>query len=395
MDKEMYDEFRKEKQKKRVGALVTILILFLVIGLSYFIYYKITSRNNLKLFITNTFNYLEKSIYDPDAVSGKYSIKFNGTTADEENKSLFKILNNIEILYDYQIDYKNKMMNLNINSSYYGDNLINSNLYVTNNNTYIYLDGLYDKYIKYNFDEEFNNLVVNVDSSDYKVVLSSIKTSLEESLKDEYFTKEKITINNKKVTKTALILNENNYKEFSDNFINSLLKDQKFLNSYARITGKEVSEVEEELNKDIQNNTYELTISLYSDYSNFVKLEIEDKEEKLTVSKINKGYEYIYEGEATYSGTLKIEEDDEEMTVNFTIKDSTGNNIIKIVITGTTSTNVNIEKKDVSNSINYDEITEEDSSKISELLLNNNAFINLIQDILSTDYSDSLNNIIV
>jgi len=391
----MDDNFFTEKELKSANRgsiapiVVVIFVIIALLGLAFFGgKYYLASRNNIKIFMNNYFNKLEDNIGKNNSTSGSLSLNVNGDTTDKEKK-IFKILNNLDFSMNYGIDTKENITNIDISTNYYGDKLININTYIEDNNIYLSSSDLYSKYIKIENKKEDNSEKKSMTNDDYKVIINSISTAVSESLKEEYFTKNWVKLDGKSVNKVELLLNNNNIKIINENIINNLKNNNNFIDSFGKLIGKKTMEVKELLDKEIKevnSNEYsDIKISLYTKITKFVKLEITSGEDKIVVKSNDKGYSFEIvdsEDNNTYNGTIEINNNSDSTTYNVNVKDS---NNLEIKINNTINKTTKIEKKDVSNSILLEDITEKEYEDIINKISNNKAFNKIYEDISNSN----------
>lgn len=391
----MDDNFFTEKELRNANrgsiapVVVVIFVIIALLGLAFFGgKYYLASRNNIKIFMNNYFNELEDNIGKNNSTSGSLSLNVNGDTTDKEKK-IFKILNNLDFSMNYGIDTKENITNIDISTNYYGDKLININTYIEDNNIYLSSSDLYSKYIKIENKKEDNSEKKSMTNDDYKVIINSISTAVSESLKEEYFTKNWVKLDGKSVNKVELLLNNNNIKIINENIINNLKNNNNFIDSFGKLIGKKTMEVKELLDKEIKevnSNEYsDIKISLYTKITKFVKLEITSGEDKIVVKSNDKGYSFEIvdsEDNNTYNGTIKINNNSDSTTYNVNVKDS---NNLEIKINNTINKTTKIEKKDVSNSVLLEDITEKEYEDIINKISNNKAFNKIYEDISNSN----------
>lgn len=391
----MDDNFFTEKELRNANrgsiapVVVVIFVIIALLGLAFFGgKYYLASRNNIKIFMNDYFNELEENIGKNNSTSGSLSLNVNGDTTDKEEK-IFKILNNLDFSMNYGIDTKENITNIDISTNYYGDKLININTYIEDNNIYLSSSDLYSKYIKIENKKEDNSEKKSMTNDDYKVIINSISTAVSESLKEEYFTKNWVKLDGKSVNKVELLLNNNNIKIINENIINNLKNNNNFIDSFGKLIGKKTMEVKELLDKEIKevnSNEYsDIKISLYTKITKFVKLEITSGEDKIVVKSNDKGYSFEIvdsEDNNTYNGTIEINNNSDSTTYNVNVKDS---NNLEIKINNTINKTTKIEKKDVSNSVLLEDITEKEYEDIINKISNNKAFNKIYEDISNSN----------
>ena len=391
----MDDSFFTEKEIRSANrgsvapVVVVILVIIALLGLAFFGgKYYLASRNNIKIFMNDYFDKLEGNIGKNSSTSGNLSLNVNGDTTRNDG-NIFKILNNLDFSMDYGIDTKENITNIDINTNYYGDNLINIGTYIEGNNVYLSLGDLYSKYIKLNNSKEDNSEKKSMTNDDYKVIINSIGTAINESLKEEYFTKTWVKVDGKNVNKVELSLNNNNIKIINENIINNLKSNNDFIDSFGKLTGKNTMEVKELLDKEVEevnNREYKNTkISLYTKITKFVKLEIIYGEDKAVIKSTDKGYDFAItdnDNSNTYNGTIIVKNNDDSTSYNINVKDS--NNLV-ILINNTINYNTKVDKKDVSNSVLFEDITDKEYKNIKNKISDNKAFKKIYEDISNSN----------
>lgn len=194
-------------------------------------------------------------------------------------------------------------------SSYDKKELLNSSFYMESGNGYLYLDNLYDKNIKVPIEQYDSFFKLNL-SSDYRTIYDSIEKVLIRSLKDDYFEKDYVTIDSKKVLKTTLVLNHKNYQEMKKTVFHDLVLDDSFLTSLSNVTDKKVSVLKKKLNKiaSSEDDYKEMDIVLYTKNDKFLKLELVFGGEKITIQREERDkYSYSYDehSQVVYDGVVQ------------------------------------------------------------------------------------------
>lgn len=386
MDESFFTE-KEIRKASRGNAAPIIIVILVIVALAVLAFfggkYYLSSKNSIKIFIDTSLNKLENNIASSGTTSGDLTININGDTTSKEGK-IFKILNNLDLNITYDIDTKENITDVNIKTNYYSDELVDANIYIEDGNIYLYLNELYSKYIKYNYKKDNSNSN-KISNEDYKIIVSSIRTALNESLKEEYFTKSWTKVNGKSVNKVELLLDDKNIKIINENIINNLKNNNKFISSFRRITNKEETEVKKLLDNEVEkinNNKYlDTKISLYTSITKFVMLEVSNKNVQATINSNDNGFVYKVadkENNNTYNGTFKIDIKDDNITYSNITKDDSS---LEMNFSGTIKHNTKIEKKNVSNNILLEDITDREYKEILSKIFNNKAFKRISEDI--------------
>lgn len=379
---------KSKKNDYGVLAVVALITVFLLVGIGGLFYYKLSnSRNRFRVLIENVVEYLEENTLKdkPKSLQGVLTLGVNGKSTDEDEQQLMEILNKIDLSFLYGVDYATKRMNFEMKSSYDKKELLNSSFYMESGNGYLYLDNLYDKNIKVPIEQYDSFFKLNL-SSDYRTIYDSIEKVLIRSLKDDYFEKDYVTIDSKKVLKTTLVLNHKNYQEMKKNVFHDLVLDDSFLTSLSNVTDKKVSVLKKKLNKiaSSEDDYKEMDIVLYTKNDKFLKLELVFGGEKITIQREERDkYSYSYDehSQVVYDGVVQASrKKDSSVQSTFLINDRKKGGSVQLMMTSSYEVNKKIEKKNVSNSILYTDVTEEEKNQIYSKVLENEGMKNLIQE---------------
>ena len=379
---------KSKKNDYGVLAVVALITVFLLVGIGGLFYYKLSnSKNRFRVLIENVVEYLEENTLKdkPKSLQGVLTLGVNGKSTDEDEQQLMDILNKIDLSFLYGVDYATKRMNFEMKSSYDKKELLNSSFYMESGNGYLYLDNLYDKNIKVPIEQYDSFFKLNL-SSDYRTIYDSIEKVLIRSLKDDYFEKDYVTIDSKKVLKTTLVLNHKNYQEMKKNVFHDLVLDDSFLKSLSNVTGKKVSVLKKKLNKiaGSEDDYKEMDIVLYTKNDKFLKLELVFGGEKITIQREERDkYSYSYDehSQVVYDGVVQASrKKDSSVQSTFLINDRKKGVSVQLMMTSSYEVNKKIEKKNVSNSILYTDVTEEEKNQIYSKVLENEGMKNLIQE---------------
>ena len=379
---------KSKKNDYGVLAVVALITVFLLVGIGGLFYYKLSnSRNRFRVLIENVVEYLEENTLKdkPKSLQGVLTLGVNGKSTDEDEQQLMEILNKIDLSFLYGVDYATKRMNFEMKSSYDKKELLNSSFYMESGNGYLYLDNLYDKNIKVPIEQYDSFFKLNL-SSDYRTIYDSIEKVLIRSLKDDYFEKDYVTIDSKKVLKTTLVLNHKNYQEMKKNVFHDLVLDDSFLTSLSNVTDKKVSVLKKKLNKiaSSEDDYKEMDIVLYTKNDKFLKLELVFGGEKITIQREERDkYSYSYDehSQVVYDGVVQASrKKDSSVQSTFLINDRKKGVSVQLMMTSSYEVNKKIEKKNVSNSILYTDVTEEEKNQIYSKVLENEGLKNLIQE---------------
>lgn len=382
--------FEPEKKKKKNNILPIAIIAIVLIAIGGLIAYKTLPmfQNKFKVMINETFKYLSSNIKEAENTTGSMTLQIKSNSSEPELKNLEKL----KLSADYAVDIKNKQMNIDIKSSYDNEPLLNASLYSKSPSMYISLEDLYSKIIEIPLGEEYDQIFNQENNQkEEKQILKSINKALDSSLKESYFTKAKDTVNNEKVDATTLTLNNDNYKKIKEDFINTLLKDKAFLKNSAKLSDKEVSDIETTLKETLDEEEALLTeikLTVYTKGTNLRKIEIISEDTNISIISNKDQYDYTVKvGEDSITGVLKTTTTKTETTANLTMTYED----VTFEINTTSKKGAGIKAKDTSNSINYEELTEEDTQEIALNLLQSKGLLKFLEDLGlgSSTYDDT------
>ena len=347
------------KQKKSGNVAVILLILGLIIigGVAGYFYFSKNDKNVLKTYITESANYLENNVLNTLDSSGKINLSFNLESENEDIKETADLLNKIKLDTSYQVDYTNKKMYMELNSTYDSKELLKGNIYADNGYLYFNIDNITDKYYKSDELEEYDelfNLNKELNINDLKNGIEELRDRIINNLDKANIEEEDVTLNNKKVVKTSLTMTE----------------------EFIKILTDELEEIDENKIKDLEN----LKLILYTDNNDFVKLEIIKDTTNITIDKNNNTY------------TITINADSiEQIKFDLTIKDDNNMNIVLYLNEEELSGNVNIDITkttfnkiqdiDISNATSLNDLSEEEMSKMFEKISENEGVMALLKEL--------------
>lgn len=373
--------------KKSHKGLVAGIIIFIVVlvGIGGIFYYKlVNAKNSFEVLIDKAFDYLEANIQDSeqDSITGTFYVNLQLKSADVADTEIFNIFNKLDLSGTYGVDYDRNVMSFDFYSNYDEKDLLDFSVYTEYGKAYVYLSGLYDKYIETSIDDYSSLFERNQD--DYKMIVSSVRDALMGSLKEEYFEVEKVTLDSVKVTKTTLNLSKENAEEFRDNFVGALLTDEQFLTSLAKLTDKDREELKSSLEETLVEEITGLDkLILYTKGTQFIKFEEVGDDYQFVVTEDDGKYEYKYyeASQLLYDGTVKVTEVDGEVTVVFSYDDKEEEVGFEIIVRSLVQKNGTVNAKDVTNSISSEKITEDDIMAIYSKLLENEGIVKIIDEI--------------
>ena len=150
------DNSSKQKGSKPILLLVIglLLVALIVVGVKTFLRKEEAKTENVYYTaIDNLADNIVKGIDKADKIyNSLYGIeataKVNLSSNNTDYKDIFDIINNLDIKFDTQSDYKNKKISTDYEFLYNSKQLVKGNLYINKDGAFITLGDLYDKNIK-------------------------------------------------------------------------------------------------------------------------------------------------------------------------------------------------------------------------------------------------------
>lgn len=366
----------------------------------------------------------------------KNSVLINGDMSFNTNIPDFDVLNNEKLSYSVGLDYQNKRIQGGVTLSEDNLSLFDVMLYMKDNFGYISLPDVYTSLIKVEIPEDEYRSIFEVEDvgifkDDVKYINKAYRDILVNSLDMNDFKKSsKVIIVNgvdTKVNALSYTLDNNNYEKFINNVIDNTLKDEKLLEIFSKLSDSSVADIKSSLNDsrssdysdvsivfdlytkgfmneyvgmdinflglyDIQVRSYD-NISdvnvIFGEYkSNFIVKDLGDKTYnidftfdmagKSLTGNISNSYKNIDSNKTENSLSVNINVDDKMFNFNTNYVQSIGETIADV---------------DVSNSVDYESITEEEMNEIySKILakLQDSKIYNFINTISENFYNDDV-----
>lgn len=310
-NKELLKQGKNKKKKTLVISIITIIIIIVLLLL----FYAINSPKEIfKKFINTSFDVVNTNINE------KTPRYISGTTA-------YNLNYNDKIVYAssvYNADTKKEHFNYNIISSYDNSPLLDLSIY-KEKNTYIYLNGIYDKMIK---------LENTAGKKDINVIINSLNKAFINVINTE-------KINSKKegnIKKLTLKVNKN--------IINELKKDKEFMKTINKfnITLKDI-------------DAFDLSIYTKGFTNKVIGLQIKNNVDTLTIKKKSDKYTYEITGKDNINGVVTYKKENTNKSVKITFKGDLNGNL---TISDTYSKTDKYNSSDIKNTIKLKDVPAED-----------------------------------
>ncbi len=389
------------KKTKQKGLIIggILLLVVLLLGMIIFTLVSVKPKKIFTTSIDKVYSYVKENNNTIETTSGKFTFTTDLHSKNTQEEKILDIVNNLILSIHYGVDIDNKKINMDLDSQYKNKELLKANLFVENENAYVFLNDLYSKYIQVpieGFDEAFATMK---NKDDYEIVLKHLKEALNKALKDDYFQKENTTLaiqgKNIKVTENKLILNEKNTKEIAS-ILSVELNNDEFIKSVSKITTNSEEKIKERLNslqdENKNLNSKNFTISIYTKgfQNEFMGIEFKDEHDAITILKEKKeNYSYLLKtNNETYKGNVEIKTNKKDIYLKISLDTKEINGSITFDFINDETPN--IPNIDTSNAVLIDSLKDTDSIEILNNLQKNEGVVEFIQSITSL-YSANLN----
>lgn len=383
--------FEKNKKKSKL-LLILLSVVILLILMAVIIYFYI-NKNPLLAIKYNTNKLTENIVEQIDKrenlkkISGNLEINYNIESTDTTLKEMIDAFNGLSLTTNYKMDTKNKILQTELKTTYKNEKLIDANIYMQDKKSFIQLPGVFDKYINVDLSEEYDDIFnTTKNTKESKIIVKSINKAFQKSIKKEYLNKENktITIDEKKTktTKISMELNDEKLAKISKDFLTHLKDDQEFIKAANSIlenknTKEEIENLINEISFD-NKNTNTITLSIYCKgiLKEVVRYEIGLKQEKenynIAITKHKDKYDFKIKQEDVIISKGTITKDKKEKISIEASLIGFGN--ITINITNKEEKNPTINKKEIKDSVKYENITEQQMQDMATKLLQNKGF---------------------
>ena len=386
---EIKEEAKKEEElfipktkHKFLKILLAIILLGGIIAGGYFLYQE--KFNNPKSIIEDA---LEKELSKQSDLlvseDGKY--KING----KENEDLSNVLNNLDLQFTGEIDSIDTIANIDINTKYKGEKLIDLKTYLEKNDYYILLDGIYDKYLKIKNKEDNDDLKemmksIKLNSWEIDTLTKAVKKAFKEEITKLDLKKENdtISIDGKtiNVINNYAILYNNEVNRLASAIINNIANDNDVCSIIKKWTDEDGKLVLVALASEINKTPFvgEYRINFYTDRGIFHKDLVSIRQEitqsgilmTINADKINDGIIVSF-GAMGMSISVKITKNSSNYNLNltFAMMDQYANIDVSVNYEKINE----ITKPDVSKSKKIEDLTETEKKRIEDAFKNNEA----------------------
>ena len=383
-------------KKNKIVPIFFVLIVIILCGLAFY-FLKIDTPKYVFDYAVDKVLLNEQQEFDTISVNTNVNATIESDDLSEEDE-IVDFINNTTISMQTQLDKTQKegIASLKIDSD--NENLIDATakLKEDSSKAYINLKNLFSKtievdtaeiseYIDEFFDSNTNELF---NENSRKILTKEIKSQFT----NKYFSKENVVLNDEKVTKNTLRIQDMEFYSVIYTICDNLSKNEEFLNCF-----EDREKMQENLNtimesisgiseSDTENITYIIDIYTKGITKQLKEIDINVKssDEILTSLKLINisDSEYTYQilsgEEPLYTGNISYNQNN----IKLSVESETLLGKITVNLDSSVEYNVELNKLNTSNSVKYSELTEDEYSEILNNLEKNKLYKTLIEPLL-------------
>lgn len=403
----------KKKWKIILGIILAIIIIAIIALVAVYFLVFSTPQYIFASTVDSIFN-MKAQTYN----TVKSAVTLNGSVQfeDESINEQLTDLENFSINIGSQIDYQNQSEIVDLGLQYEDESVVGARFYFKDGEMYTLLDGLYDDYIKVDLDTEQANLMqelldltkvqgkqenlikaMSIFGNEIKGQISNVGT-FEKST-------EQMTLNgeNKNVTRVSLLFNAQEFSTVVINVCNNLANNNEFIQCFEESPKDALLDIVASLEDGEPSSDDTVRISIYTqgllnETIGFgLDLNLADNTELSINMNIMKETDDLYtvsytQGDNYINGRIEIaraENTEENQTGDAKITLEVSNlGTMELNMGYAYSYNQAVDEVDTRNSVNAEDLTQEDMNTILENLMQRP----LIGDLMTNIISSSMNN---
>ena len=403
----------KKKGKIILGIILAIIIIAIIALVAVYFLVFSTPQYIFASTVDSIFN-MKAQTYN----TVKSAVTLNGSVQfeDESINEQLTDLENFSINIGSQIDYQNQSEIVDLGLQYEDESVVGARFYFKDGEMYTLLDGLYDDYIKVDLETEQANLMqelldltkvqgkqenlikaMSILGNEIKGQISNVGT-FEKST-------EQMTLNgeNKNVTRVSLLFNAQEFSTVVINVCNNLANNNEFIQCFEESPKDDLLDIVASLEDGEPSSDDTVRISIYTqgllnETIGFgLDLNLADNTELSINMNIMKETDDLYtvsytQGDNYINGRIEIaraENTEENQTGDAKITLEVSNlGTMELNMGYAYSYNQAVDEVDTRNSVNAEDLTQEDMNTILENLMQRP----LIGDLMTNIISSSMNN---
>ena len=403
----------KKKGKIILGIILAIIIIAIIALVAVYFLVFSTPQYIFASTVDSIFN-MKAQTYN----TVKSAVTLNGSVQfeDESINEQLTDLENFSINIGSQIDYQNQSEIVDLGLQYEDESVVGARFYFKDGEMYTLLDGLYDDYIKVDLETEQANLMqelldltkvqgkqenlikaMSIFGNEIKGQISNVGT-FEKST-------EQMTLNgeNKNVTRVSLLFNAQEFSTVVINVCNNLANNNEFIQCFEESPKDALLDIVASLEDGEPSSDDTVRISIYTqgllnETIGFgLDLNLADNTELSINMNIMKETDDLYtvsytQGDNYINGRIEIaraENTEENQTGDAKITLEVSNlGTMELNMGYAYSYNQAVDEVDTRNSVNAEDLTQEDMNTILENLMERP----IIGDLMTNIISSSMNN---
>lgn len=408
----------KKKGKIILGIILAIIIIAIIALVAVYFLVFSTPQYIFASTVDSIFN-MKAQTYN----TVKSAVTLNGSVQfeDESINEQLTDLENFSINIGSQIDYQNQSEIVDLGLQYEDESVVGARFYFKDGEMYTLLDGLYDDYIKVDLDTEQANLMqelldltkvqgkqenlikaMSILGNEIKGQISNVGT-FEKST-------EQMTLNgeNKNVTRVSLLFNAQEFSTVVINVCNNLANNNEFIQCFEESPKDALLDIVASLEDGEPSSDDTVRISIYTqgllnETIGFgLDLNLADNTELSINMNIMKETDDLYtvsytQGDNYINGRIEIaraENTEENQTGDAKITLEVSNlGTMELNMGYAYSYNQAVDEVDTRNSVNAEDLTQEDMNTILENLMERPVIGELMTNIISSSMNNNSNTL--
>lgn len=408
----------KKKGKIILGIILAIIIIAIIALVAVYFLVFSTPQYIFASTVDSIFN-MKAQTYN----TVKSAVTLNGSVQfeDESINEQLTDLENFSINIGSQIDYQNQSEIVDLGLQYEDESVVGARFYFKDGEMYTLLDGLYDDYIKVDLETEQANLMqelldltkvqgkqenlikaMSILGNEIKGQISNVGT-FEKST-------EQMTLNgeNKNVTRVSLLFNAQEFSTVVINVCNNLANNNEFIQCFEESPKDALLDIVASLEDGEPSSDDTVRISIYTqgllnETIGFgLDLNLADNTELSINMNIMKENDDLYtvsytQGDNYINGRIEIaraENTEENQTGDAKITLEVSNlGTMELNMGYAYSYNQAVDEVDTRNSVNAEDLTQEDMNTILENLMERPVIGDLMTNIISSSMNNNSNTL--
>ncbi|MGN1271116.1 MAG: hypothetical protein ACI4UX_03985 [Clostridia bacterium] len=417
-NEELNKEFNEKKPKKKALVFGIILLILIIVALGVMYFIEKSKPENIYYSAIEKALKTEKTEYKSIKINTK--TKITAEADNNENEEVLKKLGKCIFNFGVQLDSENKREIVKLGLDYEEKPEISAQLYCNGNGEiYAYLNDLFDKYIKIDLEDEQKENLKNIFESTAEQektnkAIKEIKEELKKQLKEiDSFEQEEATIKindeEQKVKKTSIKFTDEQVCNMLSDIYTNLSENKEYLECLDDSQKDNLKEVATMIEKIETNGKNTIKVSLYTKgllnelIGTNIELYSAKEEQTITIAIVKESknsYKYdvsmkmigmkanIVKGEVIIDKEKIDNGEKGKVTLTAETSEIMELGKAKIEIEYDLTYNEKVDEVNVENSINVNELTQENILEITTKLIQKP----LLGEIFSTGLFDNLDS---